>query len=146
MRECIAYIASGWFNEKQVEDLDIIKRALRENEILFFSPKDECPCPPDATEEQKHKSFTMNVNAIVECDFMVCNTRDKDMGSVFESGVAYKCNKPVIFFCRGLKGDFNLMLAKAGVAVATDAEELLWFLNDIKKDPNWSHPYVGRIE
>lgn len=141
-----AYIASGWFNKYQAEDLEDIKDALQAYGIKFFSPKDECLCPPDASPQRKMIVFRMNLAAISDCDFIVCNTRDKDMGSVFEAGYASALKKPIIYFCKGLKGDFNLMLAESGAAVATNISQLSYILGRLKMNINWTETYNGGIQ
>jgi len=141
-----AYIASGWFNPDQAEDLGLIKGCLKAYGINFFSPKDECLCPPDAPEEDKIHTFRLNLRAIENADFIVCNTRNKDMGSIFEAGYAYKCKKPIIYFCRGLQGQFNLMLAKSGIAVATDSHKLAYYVGQLKMNAKFSEPYTEDIQ
>jgi hypothetical protein len=139
------YIASGWFNANQLEDLLIIKSCLQAHGVEFFSPKDECLCPPDAPEETKLKTFHINLREISRCDFMICNTRDKDVGSMFEAGYSYRCNVPIIYLCRGLKGGFNLMLAKSGIAVSTCTKSLSYYIGCFKNNRNFTDPYEKDI-
>ena len=84
-----------------------------------------------------------------ECDWMICNTRNKDMGSIFEAGYFHKLGKPIIYFCAGLPpgAQFNLMLAASGLAVCTSIGQLGSYLRDCqgtgKLLPN---RYEGAIE
>ena len=62
MKDC--YIASGWFNPNQAEDLKKIKAALEDLEVSYFSPKDEIVATPDATAEEQEEIFAGNLLAI----------------------------------------------------------------------------------
>ena len=70
--------------------------------------------------------FSGNLHHIETADFVLVNTRDKDIGTIWESGYAYAHKKPIVYFCGGLpKGaKFNLMLARSGVKVCTNFEQL----------------------
>ena len=102
MHDC--YIASGWFNENQARDLENIKSALDELGVNYFSPKDEIVAKPDASPEEQEMIFKGNVDAITGGDFVVCNTRDKDLGTIFEAGFSYASNVPIIYNAEGLQG------------------------------------------
>jgi len=140
------YIASGWFNPQQENDLENIKAVLSFLKILYFSPKDECIAAPNSDSKWKEKVFSGNINAIKKSKFIIANTRDKDMGTVFECGIAYAFNIPIIYYCEGLKGDFNLMLSQSGIAVATSTEELEKHVKEFKKDSSYKKKYQGTIE
>ena len=109
MYDC--YIASGWFNENQARDLENIKNTLDELGVKYFSPKDEIVAKPDASPEEQEMIFKGNVDAITGCNFVVCNTRDKDLGTIFEAGISYASNVPLVYYAEGLQGNFNLMLS-----------------------------------
>ena len=57
---------------------------------------------------------------------MLCNTRNKDMGSIFEAGYFNCLEKPIVYFCDGLPDGalFNLMLAASGIKVCRSLPEL----------------------
>jgi nucleoside 2-deoxyribosyltransferase len=140
------YIASGWFNKNQEDDLNNIKKLLDTLNIKYFSPKDHLICPPMASPEFRHTVFSGNEKAIKLSKFVLVNTRDKDMGTIFEAGIAYQMGKPIIYYCEGLKGPFNLMLSQSGRCVATSLEELKQHLIEIIKNENYYKDYVGAIE
>ena len=144
MHDC--YIASGWFNENQARDLENIKEALEDVRCRYFSPKDEIVAKPDASKEEQEMIFKGNVDAITNCDFVVCNTRDKDLGTIFEAGFSYANNVPIIYYAEGLKGNFNLMLSRSGRAVATTTDELKHHVKHIMTDLAYEAEYVGYIE
>ena len=140
------YIASPFFNEVQLNDVDDIKAILYELGLNFFSPKDENLANPDDDGDVLLSVFSRNIKEILVCDLMIANTRDKDMGTLFEAGYAYATHVPVIYYCNGLKGNFNLMLAQSAVAVATNKTELFTYISRFLQDKNYSNKYSGRIE
>lgn len=140
------YIASGWFNENQAKDLDDIKNVLNEINVPYFSPKDEILCPKDADASMQRNVFNGNLKAIQESEFIIVNTRDKDMGTIFEAGYAYCSKKPIIYYCEGLKGMFNLMLSRSGAAVATSKELLKKHILLLLNDKSYTCEYSGFIE
>ena len=114
------YLASPFFNEEQVEREERIKKKLRELGITVLSPKEFCFCPSDASNELREKTFRDNLKHIKEADAIFAITNGKDMGTIFEAGYGYGINKPIIYFCEGLNGQFNLMLAQSGNVVLTN--------------------------
>ena len=84
-----------------------------------------------------------------ESDWMICNTRNKDMGSIFEAGYFHKLGKPIVYFCAGLPAgaQFNLMLAASGLAVWTNISDLKKYLENCKDvGVLLQHRYKGKIE
>jgi len=144
MHDC--YIASGWFNENQARDLENIKTALDDLGVNYFSPKDEIVAKPDASTEEQEMIFKGNVDAITGGNFVVCNTRDKDLGTIFEAGFSYASNVPIIYYAEGLQGNFNLMLSRSGRAVATNIEELKEHVKGIMDNPKYEKEYIGFVE
>ena len=130
MKKC--YIASGWFSPEWLEELENIKAKLDKLELDYFSPKDENLAKPDDAVSVQDSIFNGNIKGMEECDWMICNTRNKDMGSIFEAGYFHKLGKPIIYFCAGLPpgAQFNLMLAASGLAVWTNLEDLHGYLKD----------------
>jgi len=130
MNKC--YIASGWFSPEWLEELETIKSVLDSLNLKYFSPKDENLCTPDADENFQDQVFNGNITGMEECDWMICNTRNKDMGSIFEAGYFHKLGKPIVYFCAGLPSgaQFNLMLAASGKTVCTSIKQLKGYLID----------------
>ena len=148
----LAYIASGWFNPRQAQDLHNIKAAL-DNAIddigllyTYYSPKDEIQCDPTAGAAERNLTFTSNIQAIRDSMCVIVNTRDKDMGTIFEAGVAYALGKPIIYFADGFEGNFNLMLAQSGIAVCTSVRDLENTISNFIDNPFMERPYNGVIE
>lgn len=146
MKKYDFYLASGWFNEQQEFARKDILEALNEVGAKYFSPKDEIVCPMNANEEMKKNVYNGNVLAIKESFFMVASTVGKDMGTIHETGVASILEIPIIYYCPGLKGPFNLMLAETAVAVATDIQTLKKHIKEIMENKFYKEKYTGDIE
>lgn len=142
------YIASGWFNENQMNDLETIKKVLDTHEVKYFSPMDEIVCPADADAATRTKVFAGNISAIRKSRILIVNTRDKDMGTIFEAGVGYAMFKRIIYVAFGIPAgaNFNLMLAASGIAVCTTITQLHEAVTNVLADDNWQQTYTGTIE
>ena len=146
MKQYDCYIASGWFNPQQAKDLENIKNTLDKLKVNYFSPKDEILCGPTATIEEQDDAFKANVETIDSCSFIIVNTRGKDLGTIFEAGYSYATNVPIVYYCEGLKGNFNLMLSRSGAAVATSVDELEIHIKEMMKNNNYYSEYKGYVE
>ena len=146
MKKYDCYIASGWFNPVQAKDLENIKVALDELNIKYFSPKDEVNLDPTAGSEAQESVFKGNTISITNGKFIIVNTRDKDLGTIFEAGYAYASGVPIIYYCEGLKGLFNIMLSRSSRAVATNIEELKKHVIGIMSNDDYYVEYKGTIE
>ena len=144
------YIASGWFSPEWLEELENIKATLDDLGFDYFSPKDENLCTPDSTVNFQDQVFNGNIQGMEDCDWMLCNTRNKDMGSIFEAGYFHKLGKPIVYFCAGLPAgaQFNLMLAASGEAVCTSLTDLEEYLQYCDSEGRRVLPrrYQGKIE
>lgn len=143
------YIASGWFSPEWLQEVEDIKGVLDDLELAYFSPKDYAIAESDASTDTQKAIFDGNVKHLDICDWMICNTRNKDMGSIWEAGYFYSLNKPIVYFCAGLPpgAKFNLMLAASGVAVCTSTEDLRSYLKQCKEAGKLiSRTYGGLIE
>ena len=143
------YLASGWFSPEWLEEVENIKAIFEKHDISYFSPKDENLCLPDAEESMQDQIFSGNIRHLHECDWMLCNTRNKDMGSIFEAGYMNCLEKPIVYFCDGLPpgAQFNLMLAASGIAVCTSLEQLDGYLSEcVESESLVELRYEGDIE
>lgn len=121
------YLASGWFSPAAAEELSTLENIFDDKEwIDLASPRRIFVCPPDAPKETQDATFVGNLQHIVSADFLLVNTRDKDIGTIWEAGFAFAHKKPIIYFCAGLPegAKFNLMLARSGVKVCSSFEDL----------------------
>lgn len=138
------YLASPFFNPEQVEREERLKAKLRGLGVTVLAPKEFCFCPPDASDEQREKVFNDNIKHIEEADAIFAITNGKDMGTIFEAGYGYGIGKPIIYFCEGLNGQFNLMLAQSGNVVLTNDS---FTLDDIRSALNGNKvKFEGEIE
>lgn len=140
------YIASPFFNPEQLEEVEEIKKVLRELKVKFYSPKDEIICPPDADDKTRMEIFHQNIAEINGADFIICNTNNKDMGTIFEAGVAYAVDVPIIYFNQHVKGKFNLMLSSSGMIATTTYEQLKKAIKRFLREGEFREPYEGKIE
>ena len=126
------YLASGWFNPIQAEELTRLENIFdtRSNYFELASPRRIFVCPPDAPKEVQLETFEGNLHHIKTADFLLVNTRDKDIGTIWEAGYAHACEIPIVYFCAGLPegAKFNLMLARSGIKVCTSFEQLEEYL------------------
>ena len=147
MNKC--YIASGWFSPEWLEELENIKSTLDNLCLDYFSPKDENLCQPDAEDSIQDQIFEGNIKHLHESDWMLCNTRNKDMGTIFEAGYFNCLEKPIVYFCDGLPAgaQFNLMLAASGIKVCRSLQELDNYLLRCKEEERLIiERYQGEIE
>ena len=145
------YLASGWFNPTQAAELDRLEEIF-DNRGSFFdlaSPRRIFVCPPDAPKSVQDETFSGNLHHIETADFLLVNTRDKDIGTIWEAGYAFANKRPIVYFCNGLpKGaKFNLMLARSGVKVCTSFEQLEDYLDRCySSETLLMEPYDQEIE
>ena len=145
------YLASGWFNPVQAEELTNLESIFdsRSDHFELASPRRIFVCPPNAPKEVQDETFSGNLHHIETADFLLVNTRDKDIGTIWEAGYAFAFKKPIIYFCAGLPegAKFNLMLARSGIKVCTSFEQLEEYLDRVISTgelPN--EPYADAIE
>lgn len=119
------YIASGFFTPQQIEEVEFIKSELDKRGFSYFSPKDDSAVEDINNPENRKKVFALNDEAIRNSRMMVVNTNNKDMGTLFESGMAYALGMKIIYVCfqLGPNGQLNLMLSESGVAACTTREQ-----------------------
>jgi len=120
------YLASPFFNEEQVEREEAIKKILRDAGFTVFSPKENCFLPAKSTAEDRQRVFKENTDAIFNSKMVFAITDGKDVGTIFEAGVAFSSSIPIVYFAETL-GDnpFNLMLAASGRRVFKSREEVI---------------------
>lgn len=145
------YLASGWFNPTQDRELSMLESIFdkREEHFKLSSPRRIFVCPPDAPRSVQDETFEGNLAHIKNANFLVVNTRDKDIGTIWEAGYAHALNIPIVYFCAGLPegAKFNLMLARSGIKVCTSFEQLEDYLDRTIETGSLPHePYDQEIE
>ena len=145
------YLASGWFNPAQDRELSMLESIFdkRQEHFKLSSPRRIFVCPPDAPRSVQDETFEGNLAHIKNANFLVVNTRDKDIGTIWEAGYAHALNIPIVYFCAGLPegAKFNLMLARSGIKVCTSFEQLEDYLDRTIETGSLPHePYDQEIE
>jgi len=141
------YIAGPFFNCYEIEVVNIIKNKLESLGFEVFSPMHKFMCPPTASPGVRKDTFDGNLVAIEDSDYIIVITDNKDLGTLFEAGYAYKCNKKIIYFSQTLGNNpFNLMLAQSGICITTSYERLFSVLSDIKNNIPIDSKFSGQIE
>lgn len=119
------YLASPWFSDEQLERCEYVRDSLKSKGFEVFSPKDENLANPNSSKNWRAEVFLANVEHVKTSSFVLAITDGKDMGTIFEAGLSYAYNKPLVYFAETL-GDnqFNLMLAESGNHVITSRDQL----------------------
>lgn len=138
------YVAGPFFRQEQIESMERLEAVLERHDLKMFRPRfDSVNLQDDDSEAARKKAFEDDVKAIHESEFMIANTMDKDMGTLFEVGYAYAIGKPVYGFVEGLPvgAPFNIMLAGAMAGVFTSPEAIDEWLTTGE-----SQKYEGNVE
>ena len=140
------YIASPFFDKEGNDEIEEVKDVLKSFSIDFFSPKDSTIVNEKSSLFERKKAFLTDIEELNNCDFMIANTRNKDMGTLIEIGIFYEKGKPILLYCPSLKGKvFNLMLAQIFKGLAFDKNELIMMLDNFITG-NLEQEYLGDIE
>ena len=122
------YLAGPWFYGDQPEKLSKVESCLDSySELNVFSPRRESLVVPDATENVRKRAFEANVDNVFDSDMIVALVDDSDKGTLFECGLAYAHNVPILYYCETAnKKPFNLMLAESctKLGYVTSVDEL----------------------
>lgn len=123
------YLAGPFFNEEQRATMGRLEWMLKQRGIEFFSPRLECFCPPDATQEQRKESYQANIDHINVAPSVLARIDDFDPGTMYEIGWAQAKEIPVFAFTTVEGRGLNLMLAAGGVRIIQGWDALDRFLD-----------------
>lgn len=140
-----AYIASGWFSKKQEKARQAIKWACGYSGLDYYSPKDNLLYDPDT--DNPKTVFDVNIEEICSASLVIASTVGKDMGTLFECGVAWGAGVPIVYYFKG--STFNLMLAESAMAILSTRDELYQYLHSVVENQyvfSYNMPYKGGIE
>lgn len=118
------YIASGFFTPLQISQIEELKRTLTEAGCTYYSPKDELVCPPDASSEHMAEVLRVNCEKILDCDAMLANFTDSDMGTLFEVGYALAYNKTVEYSLKNRNLESAVDLAMLNIKDICDSAQV----------------------
>jgi nucleoside 2-deoxyribosyltransferase len=111
------YLASGFFNLKQVSLVETIEGMARKAGIDLYSPRRDGPgilasMSQDERDEKGMEIFSTNCIEIVASDAVLAVIDDRDTGVVFEMGFAYGRSVPIVSFSNENYG-MNVMMKGA---------------------------------
>lgn len=109
------YLAGPWFYGDQPEKLSKVEACLDSyKELKVFSPRRETLISSNATHKDRRYAFDQNLIHIYDSDFIVAIVDDSDKGTLFECGLAYAKNIPILYYSEyAHTKPFNLMLAES---------------------------------
>ena len=102
--------------EKQADVLESVKKILSYCELDFYSPKDEMLFT-NGGEFSPVRIYDSNIGTIYDAKLLVVITDGKDVGTIFEAGVAFREGMQICYlWVDHDDSNFNLMLAQSGTA------------------------------
>lgn len=138
------YIAAPLFNQMEIERNYTISSYLEKNGFETYLPQRDGGLFYDlrqkgySDEEIKKHIFSVDYNAILECDIILCllDGRVLDEGMCIELGIAYALKK----YCVGFKTDFrcqdiygnNIMLEGTLSKILGSKDELIKVLKEFE--------------
>lgn len=120
------YLASPFFNEKEIERMEKVRDILREKGLDVFVPMENQHKELEfGSLEWRKATFESDVNGIDTADVVVAIISENydDSGTAWECGRAYTLNKPVVVV-NVTGGTINLMIADSLHALITSYDEL----------------------
>lgn len=123
------YIAAPLFT---ADNLDVIKRIeelLDDREEDYFSPREYGVIKGEPmTSYRMKRIFDMNIRMLRSCKKLIAVTDDYDPGTIFELGIAFMLDRPIITYSPAHYGA-NVMLKYATLYHCRDFDELDQALN-----------------
>lgn len=100
-RECVMriYLASPFFNEAEIKNIERAEKILRGRGFELFSPREHSVTDEkEGTSKWSEKTFIMDLENIDLCDVVVMlyYGNYSDSGTAWECGYAYGTGKPVV--------------------------------------------------
>lgn len=99
-----------------------------------------------ASQPQRNAQLAEFTSHLLDSDIAIMSTQGKDFKCLFLAGYAYALGIPIVYFCPGLTGNFNLMLSGSAACVATTEAELEEHLIALSSNLNYTKPYLGTVE
>ena len=120
------YLASPFFDEKEIERMEAVRDILREKGLEVFVPNEHQSQEEFTSIPWRKETFASDVDGIDTADIVVaviCKGNYDDSGTAWEIGYAYATKKPVILV--NVTGEtINLMIADSLHALITSYDEL----------------------
>jgi len=121
------YIASPFFNKEQLGFVIEIEDALDEIGVNYFSPRTEGVLINMSEQERKDRMkeiFDSNISHMKECEIVIANIDDRDIGVAFELGFQY-AKKKAIFSISNNNYQINVMLKQSIMSHNTNIKGLM---------------------
>ncbi len=91
------YLASGFFNDQQLQKVEKTEGILRAKGLLVFSPREhQNESLPLGSREWRAETFRDDRAAILQSDVVVAIYDEQDAGTMWEIGFAYANQKPIV--------------------------------------------------
>ena len=126
------YLASPFFTAEQLEVVMQVEKALAVSGLEYYSPRKDGVLQDMSLDERKaamKKIFELNVKNIDECDLLLAIMNWKDLGVVFELGLAFANAKTIITFCSNDE-KVNVMLKECSDGHVKGFQQLTSVLHD----------------
>ena len=137
------YLASPFFNDKEIRDMENVLHSLKEKGLEVFAPiENQNKHIKFGSEEWREETYTGDITGIISADVMVAVVNDNymDSGTCWEIGFAIAVGMPVVVVDQNKKG-LNLMLANSLTAYVDTIEQL-----DNYDFESMGHiPYTGSV-
>lgn len=125
------YIASPFFNEKQLNSVKVVERILDEAKIEYHSPR-SVGVLKDMNKEEKMNSmkriFDSNLDEMDNCTHMIAILNDRDTGTLVEFGYFLGVDRKIVYFADDVSF-VSVMLAQGAFAICTEETKLIDALN-----------------
>jgi nucleoside 2-deoxyribosyltransferase len=120
------YLASGFFNDFQLNAVERAEKTLRNKHFDVFSPREhQFTDLTFGTMAWRMATFNNDIEHIDNCDYVVAILdNDMDEGTLFEIGYAFARNKQVILIDLSTKNSLNLMVSDSIHAYLTSLPQL----------------------
>jgi nucleoside 2-deoxyribosyltransferase len=127
MKKMNIYLASPFFNEKEIMFIEQVEHILENNPMLdVFSPRKlQTPEFRPQSPEWAQNIFEADITNLDKADVVVAIIQDNydDTGTAFEIGYAYATKKPIVLVYNSANGQ-NLMLTQSCHALVDGIEGL----------------------
>lgn len=126
MKKTKIYLASPFFNQEEINRMEMVRDILRGKGLDVFVPNEHQNEHLEfGSMEWREATFKSDMDAIYDCDIMVAilDGNMMDSGTAFEVGVCHELKKPLIAFNKKGKS-INLMIAQSLHAIINTYDEL----------------------
>ncbi|CDQ21672.1 nucleoside 2-deoxyribosyltransferase [Halobacillus karajensis] len=135
------YLASPFFNEKQVERVKSVEQILDGKGYSYFSPRQhQLDHLEFGSMEWRDAVFNNDIYELIKADYVVAIYDELDEGTMMEIGYAHALDKPIVVLNLTEK-TMNIMVTESAVAVLHSYRELAKY--DLKR--LLPVPYTGEV-